>query len=197
MTQTAFYLSSSATLADAGAELATLTDLLGKPEAESVAAILFAVTEGSDEDVKDLASEWIELCHQQDRACMLLDRPELAAELGADGVHLSRADARKVKHVRAALGEDMQIGASCGRSLDRAMQVGEAGADYIAFGPYNGSADKMGKVAKLSHITDWVVTTELPVVAEGGITAEELPGLQAAAADFVMLEPKNWRLCIG
>ncbi len=103
----------------------------------------------------------------------------LAAATGSDGVHLTPSD-MPAAQARKLIG-DLQLGVFCGASRDQAMDAGDAGADYISFGPFGGG-DESSPSPEL--IAWWSELMELPVVAEGGITAENCASLVQAGADF-------------
>lgn len=117
-------------------------------------------------------------------ALILNGAPALAVQAGCDGAHV--ADADDVASARRALG-DLQLGVFCGRSRDAAMRAGEAGADYVSFGPFpdDGGAD-------VELIAWWADLMELPVVAEGGINAGNCGALVRAGADFLAVGDAVW-----
>lgn len=123
---------------------------------------------------------------------ILNDDVELAKEVGADGVHLGQGD-MNVKAARKLLGPDMTIGATAHDSRHLAMQAGEAGADYVAFGAFYTSATKKTEfVATPDLLTWWAELFELPCVAIGGITPQNAGPLAAAGADFVAVSGCIW-----
>ena len=110
----------------------------------------------------------------QDRgvAFIMNDRPDLAAELDCDGVHVGEEDAPYAE-ARRLLGPDRIVGVTCGASRDRAITAAEAGADYVAFGAFFPSATKAAKHhADPELLRDWSETTVVPCCAIGGITQE-------------------------
>lgn len=123
------------------------------------------------------------LCRCAGVPLIINDNPELALEVGADGVHLGRDDA-VIAETRARLGRGMLIGASCYNDLPRALAAREAGADYVAFGRFFASPTKPDAVAApvelLRHARH---ALDLPLVAIGGITPENGARLIGAGAD--------------
>jgi thiamine-phosphate pyrophosphorylase len=117
-------------------------------------------------------------------ALVLEGTPELARRHGCDGVHLDSADA-DVAAARRVLGDDLQLGVFCGGSRDGAMRAGEAGADYVAFGPYDGADDDL--------LGWWAELMELPVVAEGVESVALCAAAARAGADFVAVRDVVWR----
>lgn len=125
-------------------------------------------------------------------ACLLNDRPDLAMALGCDGAHVGGED-MPVADARRLLGADLQLGASCYASRDLAMQAGEAGADYVAFGAFFPSATKVARSrAEPALLAWWSELMALPCVAIGGITAANVEPLLAAGADFVAVTEAVW-----
>ncbi len=130
----------------------------------------------------------------QDAGVVLLinDSAELAADLGADGVHLGPDD-MAIKAARKLLGPDMIVGATAKNSYHKAMQAGEDGADYVAFGAFYPTATKAGTVAAgLDLLEAWQAAMVLPCVAIGGITPENAAPLVTAGADFLAVSSGVW-----
>ena len=120
------------------------------------------------------------------------DRPDLAAELDCDGVHVGEEDAPYAE-ARRLLGPDRIVGVTCGDSRLRALVAAEAGADYIAFGAFFPSSTKAAKHhASPDLLRDWSDTTVVPCVAIGGITQENCGPLVEAGADFLAVIGAIW-----
>jgi thiamine-phosphate pyrophosphorylase len=116
----------------------------------------------------------------------------LAKRLGADGVHLGQSDG-DVRDARALLGPNAQIGVTCHNSRDLAMQAGEDGADYVAFGAFYPSETKPAKyVAEPDLLRWWQSLVELPCVAIGGISVDNAKPLIEAGADFIAVSGGVW-----
>jgi thiamine-phosphate pyrophosphorylase len=113
------------------------------------------------------------------------DDLELAQQIGADGVHLGRDDAG-AEEARARLGPRAIIGVSCYDRLDRAFEARELGADYAAFGRFYPSATKPLAVQATPELLRRArARLTLPLVAIGGITAENGRSLISAGADML------------
>jgi len=137
--------------------------------------------------------------HAQARgiAVLLNDRPDLALALGADGVHLGQDD-MSCAQARRQLGPDAVIGVTCHDSRHLAMEAGEAGADYVAFGAFYPTGTKQPRTAASPDILQWwQEIMELPCVAIGGITAENAAPLVEAGADFLAVSAGVWRAACG
>jgi len=125
-------------------------------------------------------------------AVLINDSPELARELGADGVHVGWEDV-PVKTARNLLGPDAIIGATAKNSYHKAMQAGEDGADYVAFGAFYPTQTKEQTVpAELELLKVWQAAMLLPCVAIGGITVENAEPLVTAGADFIAVSSGVW-----
>lgn len=125
------------------------------------------------------------LCSGHDVLFIVNDDVELAASVGADGVHLGKDDGR-VAAARVRLGPRAIIGVSCYDSLERALQAAHEGADYVAFGSFFASTSKPAAVrAPLSLLKDARVRLSIPLCAIGGITPANGGGLLQAGADML------------
>ncbi len=122
------------------------------------------------------------LCQGAGVPLIINDDPELAHAVGAAGVHLGQDDAA-LAEARALLGPDAIIGITCHGELALAQRAADAGADYLAFGRFFPSTTKPGeRYAELSLLTE-ARDLGLPLVAIGGITAENGAQLVRAGAD--------------
>ena len=127
-----------------------------------------------------------------DVALIVNDRADLAAKIGADGVHLGQDDG-SVAEARRLLGHDRQIGVTCHDSRHLAMEAGEAGADYVAFGSFYPTTTKeVRHRPDPSILTWWTTLFEIPCVAIGGITVENARPLVEAGADFLAVCAGVW-----
>lgn len=132
------------------------------------------------------------ICAERDVAFIVNDSMALAKRLGADGVHLGQGDGDP-REARALLGPSAQIGVTCHDSRHLAMEAGEAGADYVAFGAFFPTTTKEVFHAPDPSILSWWSTLfELPCVAIGGITPENSRNLVEAGADFLAVCSAVW-----
>ena len=124
-------------------------------------------------------------------AFILNDRPDLAAELGCDGVHIGQEDASYAE-ARRLLPNGI-VGVTCHDSRHLAMEAGEAGADYVAFGAFFPTQTKEPKTkADIELLRWWSEVMVVPCVAIGGITVENAPPLVEAGADFLAVSAGVW-----
>jgi thiamine-phosphate pyrophosphorylase len=131
------------------------------------------------------ARSLLELCHGHGLSLIVNDDVALAAEAGADGVHLGKDDGR-VQDARVRLGPRAMIGVSCYDSLERALQAAHDGADYVAFGSFFASSSKPQAIpAPLSLLVEARRNLSIPLCAIGGITPDNGAGLISAGADML------------
>lgn len=125
------------------------------------------------------------LCRPLGIPLIINDEADLAAESGADGVHLGAEDG-EISTARTLLGDEAIIGASCYNSLSLAHEAATQGASYVAFGRFFPSQSKPEAV---QASTDLLVRAKqelsLPVAAIGGITASNGQSLIDAGADML------------
>ncbi len=144
-----------------------------------------------DEDTVARAADAVRaVAHERDIALVISDHLLLAERLGLDGVHLGDA-ARSVRDARKALGPDAVVGCFCASSRHDGMTAGEAGADYVSFGPVGTSALGDGTTAPLELFEWWSQMIEVPVVAEGGLTPDLVATL-APHTDFFGIGEEIW-----
>ena len=161
-------------------------------DAGAVAAFQFRV-KGLDEHQAARLAEPLQLiCAVRDVAFIVNDSIGLAKRLGADGVHLGQGDG-DVADARQRLGREAQIGVTCHNSRHLAMDAGDAGADYVAFGAFFPTQTKQTEnVAELDLLTWWQGLMEIPCVAIGGITPQNCAPLVTAGADFLAVSHAVW-----
>ncbi|MFL6763210.1 MAG: thiamine phosphate synthase [Sphingomicrobium sp.] len=132
------------------------------------------------------------ICADADVAFIVNDSMALAKRIGADGVHLGQSDG-EIRDARALLGPSAQIGKTCHDSRHFAMEAGEAGADYVAFGAFYPTTTKPSHYRPDPAIlTWWSALFEIPCVAIGGITPENARPLVEAGADFLAVCQAVW-----
>jgi thiamine-phosphate pyrophosphorylase len=130
-------------------------------------------------------AQMVSLCRSYGATCIVNDDPALAAEAGADGVHLGRDDGT-VAEARRLLGAGAIVGVSCYDDLARAQRLRAEGADYVAFGSFFPSSVKPDAVRpRLDLLTRARAVLDCPIVAIGGVTLETAPLVRNAGADAV------------
>ncbi|GEQ98647.1 thiamine-phosphate synthase [Iodidimonas gelatinilytica] len=161
-------------------------------EGGDIACVQLRMKETGNDQVLAAAKALMPIAHAHDAAFLINDRADLAAQAGADGVHLGQEDG-DLAEARKILGHDKDIGVTCHNSRHLAFEAGEAGADYVAFGAFFPSQTKIAKTtADLETIQIWADISEIPCVAIGGITAENCAPLVKAGADFLAVSDAIW-----
>ena len=173
-------------LADFGRTLASALD------AGDVAALQIRLKDVPDAVIAAAVDVLTPIAHARDVAVILNDRPDLAAKLGCDGVHVGQSDAGYAE-ARRLVGKDRMVGVTCHDSRHLAMEAAEAGADYVAFGAFFPTTTKDAPTrAEPEILTIWQETMETPCVAIGGITADNAAIVAGAGADFVAVSAGVW-----
>lgn len=162
-------------------------------DAGDVAAVQLRLKECADDVVRDAIKNLQPLVQERDVAFILNDRPDLAAKMGCDGVHIGQSDG-SYGDARRLIGEDKSIGVTCHGSRHLAIEAAEAGADYVAFGAFFPSSTKpeADEQAPVELLSWWSELTEVPVVAIGGITPLNCAPLVAAGVDFLAVANAVW-----
>ena len=157
-----------------------------------ITAFQFRVKGLDQHEAARLAEPLRAICAAREVAFIVNDDVALAKRLGADGVHLGQGDGDP-REAREELGREAQIGVTCHASKHLAMEAGEAGADYVAFGAFFESTTKQSEHRPAPEILEWwSALFEIPCVAIGGITPENCAPLIAAGADFLAVSGAIW-----
>lgn len=165
--------------------------------AAPVAAFQLRLKGLDDHAIARAAEPLQRICADHDTAFIVNDSISLAKRLGADGVHLGQEDGDP-REARQVLGQDMQIGVTCHNSRHLAMEAGEAGADYVAFGAFYPTGTKaIGHYADPDILRWWTTLFPLPCVAIGGITPQNAAPLVEAGADFIAVSGAVWNAAEG
>ena len=160
-------------------------------EGGDVASFQLRLKHVSDDEIRRAVDTLRPAVQAAGTAFILNDRPDLAAELGCDGVHVGQEDASYAE-ARRLLPKAI-VGVTCHDSRHLAMEAGEAGADYIAFGAFFPTQTKAPKTqADIELLRWWAETMVVPCVAIGGITIANAPLLIEAGADFLAVSAGVW-----
>jgi thiamine-phosphate pyrophosphorylase len=156
------------------------------------AAFQLRVKDTPEDELARLAEPLQRICADAEVAFIVNDSMQLAKRIGADGVHLGQQDG-DIRDARALLGPGAQIGKTCHDSRHLAMEAGEAGADYVAFGAFYPTTTKPSRYRPDPSILSWWSTLfEIPCVAIGGITPDNAKPLVDAGADFLAVCQAVW-----
>lgn len=173
-------------------ELSWFPDALARVlDGYSIACLRLDLATRDEDRIARAADACREVAHARDVALVIADHVILADRLGLDGVHLGDG-ARPVREARKTLGAEAIVGSYCGTSRHDGMTAGEAGADYVSFGPVGLSALGDGHVAGRQIFEWWSEMIELPVVAEGALDTDLVAEL-APYTDFFGVGEEIWR----
>lgn len=161
-------------------------------DAGPVAAVQLRLKGVDDGAIRRACEVLLPIAHAREVAFILNDRPDLAAEMGCDGVHVGQHDV-PYPEARRIVGEEAIVGVTCHNSRHLAMEAAEAGADYVAFGAFYPSATKAGPTrAEIDLLRWWSELMVVPCVAIGGIAPGNCRPLIEAGADFVAASAGVW-----
>jgi thiamine-phosphate pyrophosphorylase len=176
---------------------ATFPDQLAAAlDAGDVAAVQLRLKDVADDVLQKTIERLRPVVQSRDVAFLVNDRPDLAVKHGCDGAHVGQTDlpapaARKILR-------DLTLGVTCHGSKHLAMQAGEDGADYVAFGAFYPTTTKTPPaLADVDTLRWWAEVMEVPCVAIGGITAANCAPLVQAGADFLAVVGAVWNFPEG
>ena len=182
------YLITPPTLPDLAGFVADLARAL---DAGDVAALQIRLKDAPDDAILRATEAILPVAQARGVAVLMNDRADLAIRSGCDGAHLGQGDGDHAA-ARAVLGE-RTLGLTCHASRHLAMEAGEVGADYVAFGAFFPTATKdTTHVATVELLEWWHEIAEVPSVAIGGITAGNCAPLVRAGADFLAVVGAVW-----
>jgi thiamine-phosphate pyrophosphorylase len=161
-------------------------------DAGDVASLQLRLKDASDDEIRRAVEILMPLAQARNVAFILNDRPDLAAELRCDGVHVGQED-MSYAAARAQVGRDCIVGVTCHNSRHLAIEAAEAGADYVAFGAFFPTTTKEPKeYAEIETLRWWAELMVVPCVAIGGITAANAKPLVESGADFLAVSSGVW-----
>lgn len=168
---------------------AALEEALG---AGDVGALQVRLKDTTDEEICRAAEALLPICHAHGVSLILNDRADLAAKAGCDGVHIGQQDGT-YQDARKVMGSDKVVGVTCHASTHLAMEAGERGADYVAFGAFFPTGTKATQHRADPDILAWWNTMMvIPSVAIGGITVDNCAPLVTSGADFLAVISGVW-----
>ena len=128
--------------------------LAGALDAGDVGAVQLRLKDADDDAIRRAAEALVPACRERDVPLIMNDRPDLAFETGCDGVHVGRQDAPYTE-ARRIVGPEAIVGVTCHASRHLAMEAGEQGADYVAFGAFFPTTTKNAKTTAGTDILEW------------------------------------------
>ena len=161
-------------------------------DAGDVACIQLRLKDISDDAVLAAAEQLLPIARAHDVTFVINDRPDLAKQAGADGVHIGQEDA-SFEEAREIVGDDGVVGVTCHDSRHLGMIAAEKGADYVAFGAFFPTRTKAPKsVADVEIIRWWSHLMTVQSVAIGGITVDNAAPVISAGVDFIAVSAGVW-----
>ncbi len=160
-------------------------------DSTDIACVRLALAAQDEDQVARAADALRVVTHARDVALVIERHILLVERLGLDGVHLTDG-ARSIRKVRKDLGNDAIVGAFCGATRHEGISAAEAGADYVAFGPVGTSPLGDGTRAEAELFQWWSEMIEVPIVAEGALTAELVASF-GPITDFFGIGNEIWR----
>lgn len=169
----------------------TFSDQLGLIlDGAEIACLRLSLATRDEDTLMRAADAAREAAHARDVAVVIDNHLILAERLGLDGVHLTDGS-RNVRKARKDLGADAIVGAFCKASRHDGMTAGEAGADYVAFGPMGATSLGDGSHAEFDLFEWWSEVIEVPIIAEGALTAD-LVAKFGPVTDFFAVGEEIW-----
>ncbi|MDP3262706.1 MAG: thiamine phosphate synthase [Tabrizicola sp.] len=159
-------------------------------DAVDIACVRLSLATRDEDTLSRAADACREVAHARDVAIVIDTHILMIERLGLDGVHLLDG-ARTVRKARKDLGADAIVGAFCGTSRHEGMSAGEAGADYVGFGPIGATTLGDGSQVDFDVFEWWSQVIEVPVIAEGALTAE-LVAKYGPVTDFFGVGEEIW-----
>ena len=161
-------------------------------DAGDVAAVQLRLKNVDDDNWRRAFDVLRPVTQSRDVAFLLNDRADLVVPSGCDGVHVGQED-MPARQARALMGPNLTLGVTCKGSRDLAMQAGEDGADYVAFGAFFPSTTKqVTSLLDPEILVWWSEMMQLPSCAIGGITPENCGPLVRAGTDFLAVVGCIW-----
>ena len=162
-------------------------------DAGDVAAVQLRLKEAGDDAWRRAIDALRPVAQSRGVAFLLNDRADLVRGTGCDGAHVGQTD-MAASEARKLLGDGLTLGVTCHDSRDLAMEAGEAGADYVAFGAFFPTTTKEAPTrAHPELLAWWAELMEVPCVAIGGITAANCAPLVQAGANFLAVVGAVWQ----
>ena len=155
-----------------------------------IACLRLSLASKDPDDIGRAADAARVVAHARDVAIVIENHALFVERHGLDGIHLTDGS-RAIRALRKELGADAIVGSFCGISRHEGMSAGEAGADYVAFGPIGDTGLGLGTQAPRELFEWWSEMIEVPVIAEGALTRDLVESF-APVTDFFALGPEIW-----
>ena len=155
-----------------------------------IACLRLALATKDTDDIGRAADACRLISHTRDVALVIENHVLFVERHGLDGIHLTDG-ARSIRTLRQDLGADAIVGSYCGVTRHDGMTAGEAGADYVSFGPIGDAGLGLGTQAPRDLFEWWTEMIEVPVIAEGALTRDLVESF-APVTDFFAVGAEIW-----
>ena len=156
-----------------------------------IACLRLGLASTDENEIARTADALRDIAHARDIMLVIERHALLVDRLGLDGVHLMEGRAQSAANCAKTWASDVILGAFCHTSRHQGIGAGEAGADYVSFGPVAASALGDGNQVDPELLSWWSEMIEVPVVAEGGLTQDVIRNL-SDRVDFFAIGPEIW-----
>ncbi|MCC5991985.1 MAG: thiamine phosphate synthase [Rhodobacteraceae bacterium] len=172
-------------------DLASFPDLLARVlDAQDIACLRLSLASRDEDQILRAGDAMRDIAHARDIPLVITDHVLMVERLGLDGVHLSDMG-QPLRKLRQQIGAEAIIGVHCAASRHDGMTAGEAGADYVSFGPVGATALGTGERAGPDLFDWWSAMIEVPVIAEGALSRDLIAQL-APVTDFFAIGEEIW-----
>ena len=155
-----------------------------------IACLRLGLSSTDEDEIARTADALRDVAHARDIMLVIERHALMVDRLGLDGVHLMDGG-RNLRQLRKDMGNDAILGAFCNTSRHEGIGAGEAGADYVSFGPVVASTLGDGNQVDPELLSWWSEMIEVPVVVEGGLTQGIIRNL-SNKVDFFAIGPEIW-----
>ena len=155
-----------------------------------IACLRLGLSSTDEDEIARTADALRDVAHARDIMLVIERHALMVDRLGLDGVHLTDGG-RNLRQLRKDMGNDIILGAFCNTSRHEGIGAGEAGADYVSFGPVATSTLGDGNQVDPELLSWWSEMIEVPVVVEGGLTQGIIRNL-SNKVDFFAIGPEIW-----
>jgi thiamine-phosphate pyrophosphorylase len=155
-----------------------------------IACLRLGLSSIDEDEIARTADALRDVAHARDIMLVIERHALMVDRLGLDGVHLMDGG-RNLRQLRKDMGNDIILGAFCNTSRHEGIGAGEAGADYVSFGPVVASTLGDGNQVDPELLSWWSEMIEVPVVVEGGLTQGIIRNL-SNKVDFFAIGPEIW-----
>ena len=156
-----------------------------------IACLRLGLASTDEDEIARTADALRDVAHTRDIMLVIERHALMVDRLGLDGVHLMDGG-HHLRQLRKDMGNEVILGAFCNTSRHQGIGAGEAGADYVSFGPVAASTLGDGNQVDPELLSWWSEMIEVPVVAEGGLTQDVIRNL-SDRVDFFAIGPEIWR----